>query len=95
MNLQEAYNEVYSSQGSLREDLINLGLELFFEEIEEAEYFADQLIEQDLLSTFFEDLAEELGVDISGFLTEEVLSEKAGRNIINALSRRSRIKAGI
>lgn len=95
MNLQEAYNEVYGSQGSLREDLINLGLELFFEEIEEAEYFAEQLIEQDLLSTFFEDLAEELDVDISGFLTEEVLSEKLARSIVNALSRGSRAKLGL
>ena len=95
MNLQEAYNEVYGSQGSLREDLINLGLDLFFEEVEEAEYFADQLIEQDLLSTFFEDLAEELDVDISGFLTEEVLSEKLARNIVNALSRGSRAKLGL
>lgn len=97
MNLQEAYNEVYSSQGSLREDLINLGLDLFFDEVEEAEYFADQLIEQDLLAIFFEDLAEELDVDISEFLSEGVLSEVLGaaRFVVNALSKAGRIKAGL
>jgi len=95
MNLLEAYNEVYNTESSIKEDLINLGLDLFFDTEEDAEYFAEQLIEQDLLAIFFEDLAEELEVDISGFLTEEVLTERVGRAIINALSQAGRLKAGL
>lgn len=95
MNLLEAYNEVYNTESSIKEDLVNLGLDLFFDTEEDAEYFAEQLIEQDLLAIFFEDLAEELDVDISGFLTEEVLTERVGRAIINALSQAGRLKAGL
>ena len=92
MNLLEAYNDVYNTQDNLLEDLVNLGLDLFFDTEDEAVYFAEQLIEDDLLGIFFEDLAEELDVDISGFLTEEVLSEKLGRAIVNALSSAGRAK---
>ena len=95
MNLLEAYNEVYNTQDNLLEDLINLGLDLFFDTENEAVYFAEQLIEDDLLGIFFEDLAEELDVDISGFLTEGVLTERVGRSIINALSSAGRMKVGL
>ena len=92
MNLLEAYNDVYNTQDNLLEDLVNLGLDLFFDTEDEAVYFAEQLIEDDLLGIFFEDLAEELDVDISGFLTEEVISERVGRFIVNALSSAGRAK---
>jgi hypothetical protein len=92
MNLLEAYNDVYNTQDNLLEDLVNLGLDLFFDTEDEAVYFAEQLIEDDLLGIFFEDLAEELDVDISGFLTEEVISERVGRSIVNALSSAGRAK---
>jgi len=97
MNLLEAYNDVYNTQDNLLEDLVNLGLDLFFDTEDEAVYFAEQLIEDDLLEIFFEDLAEELDVDISEFLSEGVLSEVLGaaRLVVNALSKAGRIKAGL
>lgn len=95
--LAEAYNQVYYNDDSFVSDLTEICLDNFFETYEDSDYFVHQLVEQDLLEEFLIDLAEELDADISCYLGESFLQEKAAvlRSIINALSAGGRAKAGL
>jgi hypothetical protein len=95
--LVEAYNQVYCNDDNFISDLSEVCLENFFETYEDSDYFAYQLIEQDLLEEFLLDFAEELDADISCYLGESFLQEKVAvlRSIVNALSAGGRAKAGL
>lgn len=58
-DLQEAYNNVYNVEESLFVDIVNFcDSNNIFESVEESEYFADLIIENDLALTFVEDVLE-------------------------------------
>lgn len=94
MNLTEAYNQVYYTEQNLCNDLSAFLLEFSFDTEIEAETFAKELIEYNLVNEFLNELAEDWEVDIS-----EYLAEGAGgslvRGAINALSQAGRTKAGL
>jgi hypothetical protein len=94
MNLTEAYKQIYYTEQSLYEDLFAFLLEFAFDTEIDAEIFAKQLIENNLISDFLSELAEEWEVDISSCLLEANLLGGA-RAAINALSRAGRSKAGL
>lgn len=94
MNLTEAYKQIYYTEQSLYEDLFAFLLEFAFDTEIDAEIFAKQLIENNLISDFLSELAEEWEVDISSCLVEANLLGGA-RAAINALSRAGRSKAGL
>ena len=94
MDLIEAYNEIYSNQYNLTEDLTDLIIQYCIEDIEEAKSFAEDLVLTNLVQDFLFELSEELEVDISEYLVEGAGST-ALRGIINALSSAGRTKAGL
>jgi len=95
-------NEEYGVD-ELFEDLSNLCFEREFFGESETYYFVNQLIEQDLVYEFLEDLAEYMNIDVSEYLTEglgQVIKGVKGgytaaRGVINALSKSGRAKAGL
>lgn len=69
-DIQNAYQEVYYSDEHLFEDIVNFcDAKEIFETIEETEYFANLIIENDLALTFVEDVLE--------YYTEEQLLDES------------------
>lgn len=99
MNLTEAYKTVYYGEEDLLMDLIELcSIYEFFDTEEDAIFFAEELIDQNLCGEFLNGLAEVMEIDSSYYLTEQNLTENRGaalRNVINALSTAGRAKAGL
>ncbi len=99
MNLTEAYKNVYYGEEDLLMDLVELcSIYKFFDTEEDAIFFAEELIDQNLCGEFLNGLAEVMEVDSSYYLTEQSLNENRGtalRTIINALSSAGRVKAGL
>lgn len=58
-DIKEAYSSVYYSEDNLFEDIVNYcqGVDIF-ETLEETEYFANLIIENELVNTFVEDVLE-------------------------------------
>ena len=99
--LTEAYSNLYSKpefDQELYENLLSICLsEEIFDTVEECQYFAEQLILEDLSIEFLGDIAEVYDLDISEYLEETAginIFERT-RAIINALSRSGRAKAGL
>lgn len=98
MNLSEAYNSVYYTEEHILEDMFNLFVEYeLFDTDEETLEFVEELVNQELCGEFLGELADIMEVDISEYLVEGVIVERAAalRGIINALSKAGRIKAGL
>jgi hypothetical protein len=95
-------NEEYT-EDNLFVDLSNLCFEQNLFDANETYYFVEQLIQQDLVYDFLEDLSETLNVDVSEYLAEGLSNVvrgvkggyQAARGIINALSQSGRAKAGV
>ena len=101
MNLTEAYLNIYTKpefDQELYENLLSICLsEEIFGTVEECQYFAEQLILEDLSIEFLGDIVEAYDLDISEYLEETAginIFERT-RAIINALSRSGRAKAGL
>jgi len=101
MNLTEAYLNIYTKpefDQELYENLLTICLsEEIFDTVEECQYFAEQLILEDLSIEFLGDIVEAYDLDISEYLEETAginIFERT-RAIINALSQSGRVKAGL
>jgi hypothetical protein len=100
--IQESYNSIYYNDQNLFEDIVDFCLDQsIFDNIVEAEYFATELFNEDLIETFLTDLSETFDVDMSLYLEEGIgglitkFGAQGARQAINALSKSGRIKAGI
>lgn len=100
MNLTEAYSQMYYGEQDFLQDLVELCVTYeFFDTEEDTEFFAEELINQNLYIEFLEELADVMEVDSSQYLAEAGGAVKLGytalRGLVNALSKSGRVKAGL